>query len=377
RVSQRLRRRLPRVGPGPGPGPTRGVMELRAVAAALDALAPPGLAESWDNVGLLCEPSPPHAVRTLLLTTDLTEPVLDEALARGAELVLAYHPPLFRPLRRLTPATGWRDRLLLRAAESRVGLYSPHTALDALPRGVNAWLAAALGASTSSVPIQPSTTLTYPTKGSHRVEFVVGQAEQLEAVLAKVQKIPEVSSIVTLPARAEGEDQTRVSLNCTEKAMQDVMSLLSQNGLYHMTEILLLQKPLLPQTGMGRLCKLSKPASLSALIERIKNYLKLSYVRLALGVGKTLESQIRTVAVCAGSGRSVLQGVEADLYLTGEMSHHEVLDVVGNGISVILCEHSNSERGFLLELQDMLVTHLENKVNIIVSEIDRDPLQLA
>ncbi|KYO33615.1 NIF3-like protein 1 [Alligator mississippiensis] len=308
-------------------------MELRAVAAALDALAPPGLAASWDNVGLLCEPSPPHAVRTLLLTTDLTEPVLDEALARGAELVLAYHPPLFRPLRRLTPSAAWRDRLLLRAAERRVGLYSPHTALDALPRGVNAWLAAALGASTSSVPIQPSTALTYPTEGSHRVEFIVGQAEQLEAVLSKVQTIPEVSSVVTLPARAEGEDQTRVSLNCSEKAMQDVVALLSQNGLYHKTEILLLQKPLLPQTGMGRLCKLSEPASLSALIERIKNYLKLSYVRLALGVGKTLESQIRTAAVCAGSGRSVLQGVEADLYLTGEMSHHEVLDVVGNGIS--------------------------------------------
>lgn len=42
--------------------------------------------------------------------------------------------------------------------------------------------------------------------------------------------------------RAEGEDQTRVSLNCSEKAMQDVVALLSQNGLYHKTEILLLQK---------------------------------------------------------------------------------------------------------------------------------------
>lgn len=63
--------------------------------------------------------------------------------------------------------------------------------------------------------------------------------------------------------------------------------------------------------------------------------------------------------------------------MAGEMSHHDILDAVANGISVILCEHSNTERGFLSELGDMLTIHLQNKINIIVSEKDRDPLQVA
>lgn len=65
------------------------------------------------------------------------------------------------------------------------------------------------------------------------------------------------------------------------------------------------------------------------------------------------------------------------LKMAGEMSHHDVLDAVANGISVILCEHSNTERGFLSELRDALAIHLQNKINIIVAEKDRDPLQVA
>ncbi|MBN3312953.1 NIF3L protein, partial [Atractosteus spatula] len=119
-------------------------MDLAQVVAALEALAPLALAESWDNVGLLVEPSPPRAVRVALLTTDLTPPVLEEAEARGAGLVVAYHPPLFRPVRRLT-CSSWKERLAVRALELGVAVYSPHTALDCLAGGVNDWLCAALG----------------------------------------------------------------------------------------------------------------------------------------------------------------------------------------------------------------------------------------
>ena len=84
--------------------------------------------------------------------------------------------------------------------------------------------------------------------------------------------------------------------------------------------------------------------------------------------------EIKTVAVCAGSGASVLHGVKADLYLTGEMSHHEVLDAACKGTHVVLCDHSNTERGFLKVVQRRLVDKLATKVQVIVSEVDRDPL---
>lgn len=124
--------------------PARCLMELRALVSALGDFASLSLAESWDNVGLLVEPSPPHTVNTLFLTNDLTEEVMEEAVQRKAELVLSYHPPIFTPLKRVTWQT-WKERLVVRALEHRVGIYSPHTAYDAVPHGVNAWLAKGLG----------------------------------------------------------------------------------------------------------------------------------------------------------------------------------------------------------------------------------------
>ncbi|XP_009329979.1 PREDICTED: putative GTP cyclohydrolase 1 type 2 NIF3L1 isoform X1 [Pygoscelis adeliae] len=356
--------------------PSRSLMNLRELVSALNDFASLSLAESWDNVGLLVEPSPPHTVNTLFLTNDLTEEVMEEAVQKAADLILSYHPPIFTPLKRVTWKT-WKERLVVRALEHRIGIYSPHTAYDAIPHGVNNWLAKGLGAC-ASVPLHPSTAPSYPAEGTHRVEFCADNTEHLDTVLSKIKDIQGISCLTTLPARVEGEEQTRVSLNCSQKALLEVVALLSQNSrLYHRTEILLLQKPLLPHTGMGRLCTLSEPVSLSDIIERIKSHLKLPHIRLAMGMGKTLESPVKKAALCAGSGSSVLKGMEADLYLTGEMSHHDVLDAVANGISVILCEHSNTERGFLSELCDMLAIHLQNKINIIVSEKDRDPLQVA
>ncbi|NXN92488.1 NIF3L protein, partial [Rhinopomastus cyanomelas] len=348
-------------------------MNLPELVSALNEFAPPSLAENWDNVGLLVEPIPPHTVSTLFLTNDLTEEVMEEAVQKKADLILSYHPPIFAPLKRITWNT-WKERLVVRALEHRIGIYSPHTAYDAVPHGVNNWLAKGLGACTS-IPLHPSTATSYPAKGSHRVEFCIS-TEHLDTVLSKITEIQEISCLTTLPARVEGKEQTRVSLNCSQKALLEVVTLLSQNSLYHRTEILLLHKPLLPHTGMGRLCTLHKPVSLSEIIERIKSHLKVPHIRLAIGMDKTLESPVKTAALCAGSGSSVLKGTEADIYLTGEMSHHDVLDAVANGISVILCEHSNTERGFLSELRDVLAVHLQNKIDVIVSEKDRDPLQV-
>ncbi|PNI66852.1 NIF3L1 isoform 4 [Pan troglodytes] len=350
-------------------------MDLKALLSSLNDFASLSFAESWDNVGLLVEPSPPHTVNTLFLTNDLTEEVMEEVLQKKADLILSYHPPIFRPMKRITWNT-WKERLVIRALENRVGIYSPHTAYDAAPQGVNNWLAKGLGACTSR-PIHPSKAANYPTEGNHRVEFNVNYTQDLDKVMSAVKGIDGVS-VTSFSARTGNEEQTRINLNCTQKALMQVVDFLSRNKqLYQKTEILSLEKPLLLHTGMGRLCTLDESVSLATMIDRIKRHLKLSHIRLALGVGRTLESQVKVVALCAGSGSSVLQGVEADLYLTGEMSHHDILDAASQGINVILCEHSNTERGFLSDLRDMLDSHLENKINIILSETDRDPLQVV
>ena len=87
---------------------------------------------------------------------------------------------------------------------------------------------------------------------------------------------------------------------------------------------------------------------------------------------------IKTISVCAGSGGSILSGVASDVYLTGEMGHHDVLEACSRGVAVILCEHSNTERGFLQQVyKKQIETMLGGRVEVVIAENDRDPLQIV
>lgn len=133
-------------------GPT-----LSAIIDALGAIAPLAYAEDWDNVGLLVEPPErwdDAPVERALVAIDLTEAVLDEALEAGARLVVAYHPPIFGGLTRLTRAAP-AERVVLRCVASGVAVYSPHTALDATTGGLTDWLVSGLGPCVDVVPLVP------------------------------------------------------------------------------------------------------------------------------------------------------------------------------------------------------------------------------
>ncbi|CAF4773493.1 unnamed protein product [Pieris macdunnoughi] len=130
-----------------------------------------------------------------------------------------------------------------------------------------------------------------------------------------------------------------------------------------------------PKTGCGRYLHLEERISVSNAVARVKALTGLQYVRLALGRSKAMDEEIlETIALCAGSGASVLKNVPADLFLTGEMLHHDVLDATQKGISVILTNHSDSERGFLDKFSIYLENELYHKVEVIVSKCDKDPL---
>ena len=119
-------------------------MDLQSVVGHLEAISPSSRAESWDNVGLLVEPSGNPVVHSIMLTTDLTEAVMDEAEGVGAGLIVSYHPPIFHPLKRLTQNTA-KEKIIVRALELKMAVYSPHTALDSIEGGVNDWLLQGLG----------------------------------------------------------------------------------------------------------------------------------------------------------------------------------------------------------------------------------------
>ena len=124
-----------------------------------------------------------------------------------------------------------------------------------------------------------------------------------------------------------------------------------------------------------------KPVTMEMLEGRIKKGLNLKHIQVGYGTLDAKKAPIRTVAICAGSGGSMLVGKDADLYFTGEMSHHEILASVAAGRNVILCGHDNTERGYLPTLAQRIQEELKNipgdvadKLKVVVSAADRHPL---
>jgi dinuclear metal center YbgI/SA1388 family protein len=136
-------------------------------------------------------------------------------------------------------------------------------------------------------------------------------------------------------------------------------------------EISVLQPIQGSDAGQGRLVELKRPVKLKTLAQRIKKHLRLKTLRLATAPENT---PIQTIALCAGAGTDAFKGIQADCYLTGEMSHHSILAATLNGSHVILCEHTNTERGYLPVFRNILCKALGNGIDISVSEMDSDPI---
>ncbi|XP_022103731.1 NIF3-like protein 1 [Acanthaster planci] len=343
-------------------------MDLKEVLRILYRFAPCSLAEDWDNVGLLVEPTPPHQVTTMFLTNDLTEEVLTEAIDKRSDLILAYHPPIFVPLKRLTMANA-KERIIVRAIENRVGIYSPHTCYDALEGGVNDWLAEGLG----TCSVEPLTTSRKPLANgwTHKIEY-------LETDSSAMSLPPDWSGSISPVTKIQTTTGIQCVVTCSEQGLVSIMkSMEDQPDIKKTFQVTKLEKLPIPGTGTGRMCKLQNPVPMATLVQRVKEHLGLQHVQLALGSQKSQDSEVKTVAICAGSGASALRRVPADVYLTGEMSHHDILAAVARGTSVILCNHSNTERGYLHVLGAKLTDLLKGAVNVVVSSVDADPLNVV
>lgn len=141
-------------------------MLVAQLVAAIDRLAPPSLAEEWDNVGLIVGRHN-QPVRRVLVALELRPEVLAEAREHGCDAVLTHHPPIFPTLRAVTD--GSAGEVVLRAAEDRVAVLAAHTNLDACRGGLNDVMAAILEM-IQPVPLRPSPGM--PSSGLGRVGTV-------------------------------------------------------------------------------------------------------------------------------------------------------------------------------------------------------------
>ena len=118
-------------------------MKLKEIIAALERLAPLRLQDEWDNSGLQVG-FPEAEVSRVLVCLDVTEAIVDEAVAKQCNMIVSHHPLLFKALRQISDAT-YQQRCVVRALSAGISIYSAHTSLDNAPGGVNHKIAELLG----------------------------------------------------------------------------------------------------------------------------------------------------------------------------------------------------------------------------------------
>lgn len=376
--------------------PSTGPAPLAEIVRSLDAIAPPGLAEPWDKVGLLVE-GDGRAVARILVAIDLEPAVLAEARALGADLVVAYHPLLFKPLERLDGAT-WQGRVAIDALRAGIAVHSPHTALDAVAGGVNDWLVESIDPQATAVrALVPATARDGHT---HRIVTFVpeGAVDAVRVALAEANAgtigaythcafhsagegtffgQEGSNPAVGTAGRLERVREVRLEMPFHARDLARVVDALRAAHPYEEPAFDLVAitppPPADPRTGAGRVATLSAPATAEAIAARIAP---------ALGGGPLDRSRTEAartharVAVCAGSGASLLDAAAragATLFLTGELPHHDVLRAHALGLEVLLAGHTNTERGYLPRLAEAIRARHPG-VEVAVSARDRDPI---
>ena len=118
--------------------------KISDIIGSLEQLAPISLQEDFDNAGVQVSADPDAECSGVLVCLDITEPVIDEAIRKGCNMVVSHHPLIFNPLRQITNAT-FQERCVIRAVQNGITLYSAHTNLDNAPDGVNRRISQVLG----------------------------------------------------------------------------------------------------------------------------------------------------------------------------------------------------------------------------------------
>jgi dinuclear metal center YbgI/SA1388 family protein len=362
-------------------------MNVGDLVRAMDRIAPVRFAASWDNVGLLVgdEASP---MKSVLLAIDCTAEVLAEARRAGATAIVSYHPPIFSGQKRFVAGSVAFD-----AARAGVAIHSPHTALDVATGGTNDVLADAL----SMIARQPLRPLDPVDTAVKLVTFV--PAEHVSSVsravfAAGAGQIGKYSSCGFRAAGTGtffGEEGARPAVGeagkleeCAELRFEtlvplarvaDVVQALRAAHPYEEPAFDLVRVASPPGgQGMGRVGEI-EPAAVPSVVAAVKGALALEQVLVA----GPLDRLVSRVAVCAGSGGDLVGDAiasGAELFLTGELRHHDVLRAAAAGLTVVCTLHSASERAALVGLTRRLAAELPG-LTITRSRVDREPLAFA
>jgi dinuclear metal center YbgI/SA1388 family protein len=360
---------------------------VAAIAADLEALAPPGLASDWDNIGLLLGDAAAQVSRVLTCLT-LTPEVAAEAVDGGYQLIVTHHPILFRGAKRLTTATA-EGRVVLALARAGVAVYSPHTAFDNTRGGINDRLAERLGL-TDVGPLRPGAgprqckiVVFVPDADLGKVSDalfaagagVIGQYRDCSFRLAGTGTFfggESANPTIGQKGRREEVSEWRLEVVCPESGVDRVVA--AMRSVHSYEEPAYDVYPLRPAAsplGEGRVGRLP-PTPLAELAARARSVLKCGPVQF---VGDDQRAVERVAVACGAAGEFLADAARtgADTFLTGEMRFHDYVAARALGVGLILPGHYATERFAVEELAGELSRRWPN-LHVAASGAETDPV---
>lgn len=353
-----------------------------------EQIAPLDLAQEWDNVGLLVGDDRAQ-VRRVLLCIDLTAAVVAEALRSKTDLVMAYHPPLFKPIDRLHAHSRGTDAHLFACIAAGIAVYSMHTALDAAAAGTNDVLAAHCG-------ITQTEPLAHASVGPARCKLVtfvpsdhadvvsqacfaagaghIGDYEQCSYRVSGHGTFmggQATKPVIGRAGRFETVQELRIEMVTPQAQLPQVIAALRRSHPYEEPAFDVYPLQAEPVAGIGRVGRFVKPTTLAALARKLRRTLPAPVTQI---VGQP-DRRIERALVCVGSAGSLpfARPLEpTDVIVTGEIRHHDALTIRRHGGCAIALSHWASERPALIALAKKIAGH-QPRIQISLAKSDADP----
>jgi len=345
------------------------LVEAREILSLIEHLAPSGLAESWDNVGLMVG-SGREKVKKAALSLDPTLENIQAAHEIGAQLLLTHHPLIFTPLTKINPDEPSAAAVAL-ALELGITVISAHTNLDAAENGVSWSLARRFGL--KEVTVLQSSTLSTQTK---LVVFVpLGYETRVRQALfqAGAGRIGEYTGC-SFAVKGEGTfipsehadpfmgqagrtsrvSESRLEVLVETRFLEKVITAMKNAHPYEEAafDIYPLADPV-GRYGIGCIGRLDKALDIGGLTELVKVKLDVNTLRVAASTPDMIE----VVAVVGGSGGdyvSVAKARGAQVLISGDFSYHHARDAEVIGLALIDAGHFATEIPGLWDLADRL-----------------------
>ena len=362
-------------------------VKLQEIMDLMEQIAPASLAESWDNPGLAAG-DPSDDINRVLVALDAIEPVIDEAIAKKADLILTHHPILFRPVKTLRRDTP-KGKCLSKAIKNDIALFSAHTNLDIAKGGTNDELARVIGLENIGLLIEterrPLNKIVVYAPVTHTEEiksamFAAGAGcignysdcaffsegkgsfRPLEGTNPyigsqdKYEIVPEASIETICPQNLTGKViSAMLAAHPYEEAAYDIYTVN--------------QSPF--AEGLGRTGFLKEETTLREFALFLKQALGLKIIRI---VGDP-ERKIKKISLCTGAGSEFIETAAkngSDLYITGDISYHDAQLAYDYDIALIDATHYGTEN-LITEVLKARLKEAFPELDVIKSEIDGQP----